>query len=210
MRTLRSSHRLAEDGATQRTLVHPATGRCGRNRFRDPSPTLAGVRIVKLMPTPAEYADQLERANDEAIAFAEGCTDEEWRAMVPHEEWPVCALIHHVAVSHPMLSGWVDSALAGEPIEGGIEAINQANAEHAVEFAKVGVAETVELLRQNGAAAVTRLRRLQESDLAVTTPFGPAGGQPLSVEQFCKAAIGHPLGHVAHAREALGGGGAEA
>jgi hypothetical protein len=161
------------------------------------------------MPTPADYADQLERANAEAIAFAQECTDEEWRAVVPDEEWPVCVLIHHVAVSHPMLSGWVDSALAGEPIDSGIEVINQANAEHAVEFAKVGVAETVELLRQNGAAAVARLRRLEESDLAVTTPFGPAGGQPFSVEQFCKAAIGHPLGHVGHAKEALGGGGAE-
>lgn len=37
-----------------------------------------------------------------------------------------------------------------------------------------------------------------------TTSFGPAGGRPFSVEQFCVAAIGHVQSHLSHARAAVG------
>jgi len=159
--------------------------------------------------TPADYADQLERANADAIAFAEACSDEEWGTVVPGENWPVGVVLHHVALGHGLTAGWVDCALAGTAIEGSAEEIDTANARHAEEFAGVGVAETVDLLRANGAAAVAKLRSLDATDLALTTSFGPAGGQPLSIDQYCNAAVRHPEVHLGHAKAAVGRAGAE-
>jgi len=155
--------------------------------------------------TPSDYADELERATAEAIDFAASCTADEWSTIVPGEDWPVGVVVHHVALGYDLVVGWIDCALSGRPIEGGGEHLDADNQRHAEEYAGVGVAETIELLRSHGQAAAARLRGLGESDLATTTPFGPAGGAPFSIEQFCNAAIGHVRGHLGHARSAVRG-----
>ena len=162
------------------------------------------------MTTPTEYAAVLEQANEEAIAFATSCSADEWRAIVPGDNWPVCVVVHHVAEGFDLVSGWIDCAVTGRPIEDTAEGIDAANVDHAEKFGAVEVSEVVELLRRNGASAVAKLGRLNEADLAKTTPFGPAGGQPFSVEQLCGAAAGHVRSHLGRAREALGKAGESA
>lgn len=175
---------------TQRNLIGPpASGRC---------PNLGG------MPTPSEYAADLGRANDKAIAFALSCTPEEWAAVVPGDSWPIGVVIHHIAEGFNLVSGWIDCARAGTPIEVTGEEIDANNLAHAEARAGVGVAETVELLKANGDAAVTKVGQLDESDLGRTAEFGPAGGRPFSVEQFCQAAIGHVSSHLGRAQAAVG------
>jgi hypothetical protein len=71
-------------------------------------------------------------------------------------------------------------------------------------IAGVGSEETPELLRTKGAAAARKLRGLRGDDLDKATSFGPAGGHPFSVEQFCIATVGHVQTHLSHAREAVG------
>ncbi len=159
------------------------------------------------MTTPSEYAADLEVANGEAIALATSCSPEEWVAVVPGEDWPVCVVVHHVAEGYDLVSRWIDCALTGRPIDDTGEGIDAINRHHAQDFAGVSVSETVELLRTNGAAAVAKVGRLGESDLARTAAFGPAGGGQFSVEQFCMAAAGHVRTHLSHARTALGKGG---
>jgi DinB superfamily len=156
------------------------------------------------MTTSSEYAAELERANEDAIAFATSCSPEEWAAVVPGEDWSVGVVVHHVAEGYDLVSRWIDCALGGRPIEDTGEGIDAANLRHAQDFAGVGVDECVELLRNRGAAAVAKLHRLGESDLEKTTAFGPAGGQPFSVEQFCLAAAGHVHSHLGRARSAVG------
>jgi hypothetical protein len=156
------------------------------------------------MPTPSEYATELERANEDVIAFANSCSPEEWVAIVQGEGWPVCVVVHHLAEGYDLVARWIDCALAGHPIEDTGEGIDAANLRHAQEFADVGVVETVELLRIKGGGAVAKLGRLDESDLRKTTAFGPAGGQHFSVEQFCIAAEGHVRSHLTRARTAVG------
>ena len=151
-----------------------------------------------------ELAGELERAHEEAIAFATSCSEEEWTAIVPGDDWPVCVVVHHVAEGYELVSGWIDCALSGRPIEDTAEGIDGANVDHAEKFGSVGQSETVALLRANGAAAVAKLGRLDESDLAKTAAFGPAGGQPFSVEQLCGAAAGHVRSHLGRAQSALG------
>lgn len=156
------------------------------------------------MSSPSELARELERANEEAISFATSCSPEEWASVVPCDGWPVGVVVHHVAEGYDLVSRWIESALAGHPIEDTAEGIDAANLRHAEEFAGVGVTEAVELLRTKGAAAVAKVARLETSDLGKTTPFGPAGGQPFSVEQFCSAAVGHVRSHLGRARTAVG------
>jgi DinB superfamily len=156
------------------------------------------------MTSPSQYAADLGRENEEAIAFARSCSPEQWTAVVPGENWPVCVVVHHVAKGYELVSRWIDCALVGDPIEDTADGIDADNLCHAEDFGGVGVAETVDLLRTNGAAAVAKLGRLSQSDLLKTAAFGPAGGQPFTVEQFCVAAAGHVRSHLGHARAALG------
>jgi hypothetical protein len=124
--------------------------------------------------------------------------------VVPGECWPVCVVVHHVAEGYDLVSRWIDCALAGHPIEDTVEGIDAANLRHAHSFAGVGVAESVALLRTNGAAAIAKVGLLGESDLGKTAAFGPAGGQPVSVEGFCIVAAEHVRSHLGRARAAVG------
>jgi DinB superfamily len=153
---------------------------------------------------PSDYAAELDRANDDAIAFATSCSPEDWAAVVPGDEWPVGVVLHHMAEGYDLGSRWIDCALTGRPIEDTMDGIDAVNLRHAKEFAEVGVSETAELLRRKGAAAVAKLARLSESELARSTAFGAAGGKQFSVEQFCQAAPGHVRSHLDRARSAVG------
>ena len=156
------------------------------------------------MTEPSDYAADVEQANADIIFFSESCSPEEWLAVVPGDNWPVCVVAHHVAEGYDLVSGWIDCALTGRPVEDTADGIDAVNSRHAEAFAGVGVHETVALLRAKGSAAVTRIRGLSASDLVMTAEFGPAGGQPFSVEQFCMAAAGHVQSHLGRARAALG------
>ena len=161
-------------------------------------------RSLASVTGPSDYAADLERASEDIVAFAESCSPEEWVAVVPGDNWPVCVAVHHVAEGYDLVSGWIDCALGGRAVEDTADGIDTANSRHAEVFAGVGVQQTVALLRARGTAAVTKIRGLSASDLAQTAAFGPAGGQPFTVEQFCKAAVGHVRSHLGRAATALG------
>lgn len=156
------------------------------------------------MTVPSELAAELKRANDDAIAFATSCSPEDWGTFVPGDEWPVCVVVHHVAEGYGLVTRWIDCALIGDPIEDTQEGIDAENLRHARAFSSIGVKEVVELLRTNGAVAVTKIAGLRESDLSRTTAFGPAKGRPFSVEQFCQVATGHVRSHIGRAQSAIG------
>lgn len=83
------------------------------------------------------------------------------------------------------------------------ESLAEMNAHHAVEAANVGQAETLELLRRNGAAAAAVVSGLSDEQLART--FTAFGGQQMSAAQFIEGAVvGHAEQHLASIREALG------
>jgi hypothetical protein len=151
-----------------------------------------------------ELADAFEEANDALVSFARSCTEAQWRTMVPGENWPVGVVVHHCAVGHRLLLGWVESACRGEDIEDSGDTVDAANAVHAIASAEVDATETVELLDRNGAAVLSVLRALREDELARTVGFGPAGGAPFSVEQLAAAAARHGSTHFASIQAALG------
>jgi DinB superfamily len=153
--------------------------------------------------TPNDYATEFERVNEEVITFVRSCSDDQWRTNVPGENWPVGVVMHHVAAGHQQVGSWIESARDGRDIAITGDAIDSANARHAEEQVEVTASETVELLGSNGAALAALLRSLDEDEMQRKVRFAPAGGALRSTEQLCGAASGHPLSHLAHAKEAL-------
>jgi hypothetical protein len=152
-----------------------------------------------------ELADDFAATNREVIAFAAGCTEEEWRTVVPGEDWTVGVVIHHIAEGQAGGLRWLQTMARGDAVETSADDIHSVNSEHAVRTADVGATETVALLETNGALLESFIRKLTDDDLDRTAPFGPADGSTLPVAQLAVAMTQHPRGHLAHAQDALRG-----
>jgi hypothetical protein len=154
--------------------------------------------------TPTEAATELRSANDEVLSLVEGCSEDDWRQIVPGEGWPVAVVMHHVASGHGLVAEWIESARRGDDITTSAAEIDAANARHAEEFAEVSREATAELLRANGAALDSLIAGLTEDEMANEVGFAPAGGALFSTEQLCGAAAGHVRSHLGHVKEVLG------
>jgi hypothetical protein len=150
-----------------------------------------------------QYADALEAANEELISFAESCSAQQWRTLVPGENWSVGVILHHCAVGHDVASSWLRQMLEEGTVPVTPEELDETNASHAADFADVGIADTVALLRRNGGSAAEYLRTLSDDELDREGNFGPAGGATFTVDRFAGAFARHPLAHLGHARDAL-------
>jgi hypothetical protein len=150
-----------------------------------------------------DHADALTAANDDLISFAGTCSPEQWATLVPGENWSVGVLVHHCALGHEAGTSWIRQMVETGNVPGTPEELDAKNAEHAAQFAGIGIAETVALLQDNGAPAVAYLRTLSDEELDREAVFGPAGGGTFTVERFASVLARHPLGHLGHAREAL-------
>ncbi|HLN04793.1 MAG TPA: DinB family protein [Acidimicrobiales bacterium] len=150
-----------------------------------------------------QYADALEAANEELISFADSCSEQQWRTLVPGENWSVGVLVHHCAVGHEVAASWLREMVESGVVAVTPEDLDATNASHAAQFADIDIAETVTLLRRNGESAASYLRTLTDEQLDREGEFGPAGGGMFRVDRFAGAFARHPLTHLGHARDAL-------
>ncbi len=153
--------------------------------------------------TAAEMADDVEAANEEAIAFAAGCSDAQWSAVVPGEQWPVGVVLHHIAGGHELMIGWLGRARRGEEIATTAAEIDDDNARHARDYAGVTRAETVDALRRHGADLAAVIRSLDGDELARSVPFGPAGSMAVTTRALVEVSARHCRTHLTDARGAL-------
>jgi uncharacterized damage-inducible protein DinB len=147
-------------------------------------------------------AQQLEQSNHRLITTIEGLSDAQWRAETPDDGRSVGVVAHHVATSHKTVAGLVGAIAHGQPVPPiTMDMIHQGNAAHATQFANCTKAETLALLRQNGAAAVATVRALQDAELdrSVTFPLGTMTAAQV-VERIL---IGHAEGHHGSIRQAI-------
>jgi hypothetical protein len=151
----------------------------------------------------AALAADFAAANAEVIAFVQSCSEDDWRAAVPGEEWSVGVVLHHIAEGHGQATRWLQGMRSGRGVTETAEDIDRANAAHAVRAGSVDPVETIALLEMRGAELETLLRQLDDEQLDRTAPFGPAGGQVFPCAEVAPVAAGHARGHLAHAREAL-------
>lgn len=152
----------------------------------------------------AALADDFAAVNAEAISFARSCTPDQWRTVVPGEDWMVGVVLHHIAEGHAQALHWLELMSHGEAVTDTGEDIDDRNSTHATRCTDVGVDETVALLEQNGARTEAALRRLSQAELDTTAPFGPAGGRPLPAGQLAEVTARHAREHLEHARAAVG------
>src|SRR2546426_12258107 len=63
-------------------------------------------------------AEEIVDANAEFIAFVEGCSNEEWRAICRAGKWRVGVVAHHVAWGHERAARGINAIRRGGPIPG--------------------------------------------------------------------------------------------
>jgi hypothetical protein len=128
------------------------------------------------------------------IAEVEKCPEDKWgTARSKPEDWPACVVAHHIASSHGAVSGIAMMIANGQPMPPvTVEMIHEGNARHAREFANVGKAETLKMLREEGAKAAQLVRGLSDEQLDRTADLI---GRPMSAA----AVIEHIL--IDHARQ---------
>ena len=81
--------------------------------------------------------------------------------------------------------------------------MDAANAQHARQFAEVSTADTVALLRENGARTAAFLRGVDDAQLGRPAAFGPGDGMTVTIDQIAAIACRHCRTHLASARHAL-------
>ena len=147
--------------------------------------------------------DRFEQASQEMIRTVERCSDAQWRETTPGEGWSVGVVAHHVAEGHKAIAGLIQTAAAGQSLPAiSMEMLDQRNAEHARQHVNCTKAETLELLRQHGAAAAATVRGLSDDQLDRTAPWrtGPIRVQEM-IEQIL---IGHVQNHLGSIRATVG------
>ena len=103
--------------------------------------------------TPAQYAADIDAARERLVAFAAGCSPEQWRAApLEGDPRPVGVIVDHVAHAYDYMGGWMQRILAGEDMAVDGATVDALNAEHAVTAAAVTPDEAIEHLRRSGAA----------------------------------------------------------
>ena len=153
-----------------------------------------------------ELAERFERSNDEIIAVAEGCSDEQWGTLVPDEGRTVGVLCHHVAERYGFQTQLVQAlstGAAGPAVDA--EAIRAANAQHMEDYANCTKDEALALLRQNGAAARAVVEALTDEQLEREGRLVLYGDRPVTARVVIEGRLlGHPRSHLQGIRAVLG------
>jgi hypothetical protein len=153
------------------------------------------------------FATQLEQVNDEVIATVASCSDDDWRAWCEDEGRSVGMLAHHVAAGYRAEMEGMEAVLRGQPLPAiyqDRETLNRWNAQFALVHSQCTKAETLELLRYNGAEMARFIRSWSAEDLQHSEPFPLAGEVMWSVQQWIEyVVIPHPQEHLQSIRAAL-------
>ena len=144
---------------------------------------------------PAAYAADIDAARDRLIAFANACSDEDWRAApLDGDPRPVAVVVDHVANSYEYMAGWIRRLLDGERVEVTADMVDDLNAEHASEAVTVSQADAAEHLRRSGATISALIAGLSAADLSLSDG---------RVRLFAQVAIRHADNHRTDIEAAL-------
>jgi hypothetical protein len=152
--------------------------------------------------TGVSRADVMVEANAEFVRFLESCTTEDWGRICSSEGWTVAAVAYHIARGHQVVAGWIETLRDGRAVPGSPREHDANNAAMAAEAAGVTRERVITLAQDNGSRLAAVLNSLNESELAMGSSFGPAGGERMTVEQLA-GNRGHLDAHLASIRETL-------
>jgi hypothetical protein len=151
-------------------------------------------------------ADRLERGAHALAKLATGLTDEEWGTPMGRDPRAIGVVVHHVASVYPIEIQLAQAVAGRQPITGVTPAdIDIMNANHAREFASVGKAAALDLLRRNSAAAAAAIRALSDAELDRAAPASLYGDAPVTCQFVLEDhAVRHSYHHLARIRAVLG------
>lgn len=149
------------------------------------------------------YARQFDDHSRRLIAEVEGFSPEQLQARCAGEQCTVAALASHIADVHILVGGWIEQALAGEPLpEVTMDDIHAVNGEQFARDANRPKSEILASLRDKGAYASKLLHSIDDSQLDQTQYFKLADG-PVTTEWLVDdILIGDIAGHSASIRAA--------
>ncbi len=150
-------------------------------------------------------AGRVEAGAELLATYAEGLSDKEWNARV-RDGRTVGVIVHHVASMYPIEIDVARSIAGGKAVEGVTwEAVAEINAKHAVEQAKVGKAEALELLRKNSREAAAAVRKFSDAELDTAAGFSLSFDAPMTAQFVVEDhALRHAWHHLARIKQALG------
>ena len=118
--------------------------------------------------SPAEHAAAIEETRQELIDFASRCTDTQWTtAPIEGDPRSVGVITDHVANAYEYLARWMNDIVAGGSPDVNGELVDDLNAEHAADAAKITPAEAIAHLRASGDALISLVGSLDEAQLAL-------------------------------------------
>ena len=149
------------------------------------------------MNDPRDKAQKIAQARERLVAFAEGCSEDQWRSSPLGESDPrsVSVIVDHVADAYDYIAGWLRSMVDGETIEVDTDIVDELNAKHASNSSGVDRGEVIAHLQSSGDALIGFIEELAPDDLAI--------GDGL-VERFADIAARHADGHRSELETAFG------
>ena len=154
----------------------------------------------------ALLADRIEEGAALLATFAEGLSDEEWRASVSAtDRRPIGVIVHHVASMYPIeidLARAIATGKAVTDVTWG--AVAEINAKHADEHAQETKSTALDLLRRNSREAANAVRTFTDEELDRAAPLSLSFGAPVTAQFVIEDhALRHSWHHLAHIRTAL-------
>ena len=141
-------------------------------------------------------ADRLILGATELAKFTEGLTDSEWNKPVLGDGRTIGVVVHHVASVYPIEVELAQTLGKGNSITGVTkEAIDEMNAQHAIDNNQFDRKETMDLLRTNSENAADAIREFTDSELDNSAPVSLYYDAPLTAQFFIED---HALRHSFH------------
>jgi hypothetical protein len=152
-----------------------------------------------------ELSKRIEKFRDDAIAFVEGMSDEDWKASCEWEDWTAGMTARHIGAGHFSIFGMCGMVLEGKELpQLTIEDINAMSDKESREHADTTKAETLEAMRDNGAKLVAFVAGLSDEDLDRKGSM-PAFGGEASVSQIIEFVIFQSAReHIDSIKQAIG------
>ncbi len=155
----------------------------------------------------ALLADRIEEGAALLAAFAEGLSEEEWRAPVSAtDRRSVGLIVHHVASMYPIEIDVARAIASGKAVTDVTwNVVAELNAKQAHEHAEETKATALELLRRNSREAANAVRAFTDEELDRAAPFSLSFGAPVTAQFVIEDhALRHSWHHLARIRTALG------
>jgi uncharacterized damage-inducible protein DinB len=151
---------------------------------------------------PTSLAERFQRATQDVIEFVNGLSDDQWRAVDEAEGLSIGAMVHHLAAGDRLARTVLEALVQGadrapHQTEAATEDRERLQAQEAAEFAHLSRAETIEMLRRQGADVARTIRSLSDAELERVDTFW---GESIRTREFIERWIDDIGQHLAEIR----------